>query len=209
MRTRVLAFISKMSSRFFYELLPVALASVAGAMLVNNINRPISPSVVVQAPAPAADAVLQTLRDEHELVVDYLKRDAEAKRPDADKVRAIEPPYAPPPPESRPAKARLAVESKAWPLPPPRPAPEAVPGEPLLLGANPTVTSPASTSAPPPDGWPAGWPIRRPHVARAVRDFVVNVALLPGRALEAGLPDDWPRPPLPPLESSLTSSHPN
>ena len=63
MLTRSLAFISKISSKFLHEVMPVALASVMGTMLVNHYTRqPASPSVVVQAPPPpvSADAVLQT-----------------------------------------------------------------------------------------------------------------------------------------------------
>lgn len=40
MRSGDLDFISKMSSKFLRELLPVALASVVGAIFVNNINPP-------------------------------------------------------------------------------------------------------------------------------------------------------------------------
>jgi hypothetical protein len=58
MRTGVLAFISKMSSKFLRELLPVALASVVGGHLRQQHQSPASHSVVVQASAPP-DAVLQ------------------------------------------------------------------------------------------------------------------------------------------------------
>jgi len=80
--------ISKISSKFFHEVMPVALASVIGTMLVNHYSRqPISPPVVVQATPPAsAEAMFQTLRDEQVLIADYLRRDADAKR-DADVAR--------------------------------------------------------------------------------------------------------------------------
>ena len=59
----------KLSSRFAYELLPVTAASVIGALLVNHYSRqPPSASVVVQAPSASEDAMVQSLREEHELI---------------------------------------------------------------------------------------------------------------------------------------------
>ena len=73
-----LGFLSKASTKFFHEVAPVALASVIGTMLVNHYShRVTAPSVVVQ---PPPDALLQTLHHEHQLIVDYLKRDAETKQ---------------------------------------------------------------------------------------------------------------------------------
>jgi hypothetical protein len=73
-----LGFFSKASTKFFHEVAPVALASVIGTMLVNHYShRMTAPSVVAQ---PPPDALLQTLHDEHQLIVDYLKRDAETKQ---------------------------------------------------------------------------------------------------------------------------------
>ena len=88
MPSGALGMISKISSKFFHEVMPVALASVIGTMLVNHYSRqPISPPVVVQATPPAsAEAMFQTLRDEQVLIADYLRRDADAKR-DADAAR--------------------------------------------------------------------------------------------------------------------------
>ena len=55
MPSGALGMISKISSKFFHEVMPVVLASVIGTMLVNHYSRqPASPSVVVQAPPPAA-----------------------------------------------------------------------------------------------------------------------------------------------------------
>ena len=49
---RALDFMAKVSSRFAYEILPVTMASVIGAMLVNHYShQPPSPPIVVQAPA--------------------------------------------------------------------------------------------------------------------------------------------------------------
>jgi hypothetical protein len=79
MPSGALGTISKISSKFFHEVMPVVLASVIGTILVNHYSRqPISPPVVVQATPPAsAEAMFQTLRDEQVLIADYLRRDAE------------------------------------------------------------------------------------------------------------------------------------
>ena len=125
MPSGALGLISKVSSRFFHEVMPVVLASVIGTMLVNHYSRqPASPSVVVEPPPPAAsaEAMFQTLHDEHELIVDYLRRDAEAQHAAG---AARDP--APLPAsgvEDRPRKVRLVSTDKAAPRPLPRPAPE-------------------------------------------------------------------------------------
>ena len=90
-------FLSKVSGKFVHEVVPVALASVVGILLVNHYShRAALPAVVVQPPPPppAADAVFQALQDEHQLVVDYLKREADAKRvananPDGARIPAV------------------------------------------------------------------------------------------------------------------------
>jgi hypothetical protein len=54
MAIHALDFMAKVSSRFVHEILPVATASVIGAMLVNHYGRqPASPPIVIQA-APSA-----------------------------------------------------------------------------------------------------------------------------------------------------------
>ncbi len=51
MPSGALGLISKVSSKFFHEVIPVALASVIGTMLVNHYSRQAaSPSVTVQVP---------------------------------------------------------------------------------------------------------------------------------------------------------------
>jgi hypothetical protein len=52
MAIRALDFMTKVSSRFAYEILPVTTASVIGAMLVNHYShQPLSPPIVIQAPS--------------------------------------------------------------------------------------------------------------------------------------------------------------
>ena len=80
-RMNALGFFSKASTKFFHEVAPVALASVIGPILVNHYTHATAPSPVVVQPAPPRpdDAIVQTLHEEHQLIVDYLRRDAEAK----------------------------------------------------------------------------------------------------------------------------------
>ena len=82
MAIRALDFMAKVSSRFVHEILPVATASVIGAMLVNHYGRqPASPPIVIQAPPSASeDAMVQSLRDEHELIANFVKRREEFVR---------------------------------------------------------------------------------------------------------------------------------
>jgi hypothetical protein len=120
--------VAKVSSRFVHEILPVATASVIGAMLVNHYGRqPAASAVVVQAqPSPSEDALVQSLRDDHELIAGFIKhrqeQEMDAKRweSSARQVAFVAPtPLAvvdPPLPEPRPAAAQKAIA---------RPAPKA------------------------------------------------------------------------------------
>ena len=114
---------AKVSSRFVHEILPVATASLIGAMLVNHYGRQPA-SVVVQAqPSASEDAMVQSLREEHELIADFMKRREEfaKRRQEMDAERsggatqaasvALTPfPVVDPPPrEPRPATAPKAV----------------------------------------------------------------------------------------------------
>src|ERR1700689_1997666 len=99
MAIRALDFMAKVSSRFFHEILPVAMASVIGAMLVNHYGRqPASSPIVIQAPPSASeDAMVQSLREEHELIASFMKRnqeresDAERSGSDATQVVSVGP----------------------------------------------------------------------------------------------------------------------
>jgi hypothetical protein len=199
MPSDALGSISKISSKFFHEVMPVALASVIGTMLVNHYSRqPASPSVVVQAPQPpaSAEAVLQTLHEEHELIVDYLRRDA-----DAALVRGSP---AAPAVEDRPNKVRTVSAERATPRPPPRPAPEK-----QIAARDPEPLAPVLlvTAAPLPPAEPAAArPARSAGVVDTVRDWAFNISALPGRALALRLFDDPPAPPLP-LPVGLQVSH--
>jgi hypothetical protein len=76
MAIRALDLVTKLSSRFAYEILPVTIASVIGAVLVNHYgHQPASPPIVIQAsPSASEDAMVQSLREEHELIASFMKR---------------------------------------------------------------------------------------------------------------------------------------
>jgi hypothetical protein len=201
MPSNALGMISKTSSKFFHEVMPVALASVIGTMLVNHYSRqPASPSIVVQAPPPAArEAMFQTLRDEHELIVDYLRRDADAQR--AAEAARDRPPPAAPAVEDRPNKVRLVSAEKAAPHPPQKSAPEKAiaPRDPEPLAPVLAVTA---TPLPPAESV-AATPAKSAGVVDSVRDWIVNVSLTPARALAPRLFGDRPTPPMPVTVSDL------
>ena len=205
MPSGALGTISKISSKFFHEVMPVMLASVIGTVVVNHYSRqPASQPVIVQAPpSPAsADAVFQALRDEHELITDYLKRDADAKR-DADSIRGPAPPAAPVV-EDRSIKIHPVSVEKAALRPPPKPAPEK-----KIAARDP--------EPPPPDLAIVAPPARAefievtakvdPGVVGTVRDWIVNVSALPARALALRPFGQPPTPPLPVPGSDLQRIH--
>jgi len=206
MAIRALDLMSKLSSRFAYEILPVTVASVIGAMLVNHYSRqPPSPPIVIQAPPSASeDAVVQSLREEHELIASFMKRnrekasDPERSRSAATQVASLAPPplslVDPPLPEPRPAAqktiARLAPKPAARKklAPAPQSDPPAIASE----------STPLLASAPPPaqiEAEPRPRPIIR--VAGEVREWVADVAQASGRVVFLpGLPDWSSVPPL-------------
>ena len=71
--------LSRFFSKFVFELLPAALASVIGAALLSHYGQPANRPTVVMA-APAGEETMAMLRDEHALIVEFLKQDAAKRR---------------------------------------------------------------------------------------------------------------------------------
>jgi hypothetical protein len=186
----VLGFLSKASTKFFHEVAPVALASVIGTILVNHYSRHAAPaSVVVQPPPPPPDAIVQTLHDEHQLIVDYLKRDAEAKQAMSDEGSPARAAPAAPVAKDGPARSRVASGEKAAPRP--RPKLEKA-QDPLPLG--PDLASPPAPEPPPmADGLLA----EGSNMASAAGGLVVAAWRYPGRALPKLTLADLPAAPWP------------
>jgi hypothetical protein len=203
MTIRALDFVTKVSSRFAYEILPVTVASVIGAVLVNHYgHQPPSPPIVIQAPPSASeDAMVQSLREEHELIASFMKRNHEtANDPEGSgsatmqvaslaplPLSLVDPPLPEPRPAAQKAGARLApklaARKKYAPSeapPPPQAAPVVVSELPPLLASSPP---PARIEFEP-------RPRRIFRVAGEVREWVADVAQASGRvAFLPGLPD--------------------
>jgi hypothetical protein len=64
-------------SKLLYKLLPAAIASVIGAMLISHYARTsvVTPAAAVATPASAE--MMQLVRDDHQLIVKYLKKENE------------------------------------------------------------------------------------------------------------------------------------
>jgi hypothetical protein len=209
MAIRVLDLMAKVASRFVHEILPVALASVIGALVVNHYGRePASPSIVVQAqPSASENAIAQSLREDHELIASFMKRTQEREIDDkrsesvGTQVASVAPfplPVADPPlPEPRPATpqkvvARLAPKAVARKKSAPMEAPAPQPDLPALASENPPVL----VSSPPPaqlEFEPRARPMIR--LAGAVWEWAADVAEAPGRVAFVPRWPDWASPP--------------
>ena len=171
-----LGFLSKASTKFFHEVAPVALASVIGTILVNQYSHRTAPApIVVQASAQPPDAIVQTLYDEHQLIADYLKRDADAKQAARDEGSLARAAPAVPAAKDGPAKPRVASGEKAAPRP--RPKVERA-RDPLPLSSD-LASLPAPASPPA----PASWIEEGSNMASAVGGLAVAAWQYSGQAL--------------------------
>jgi hypothetical protein len=171
-----LGFLSKASTKFFHEVAPVALASVIGTVLVNQYSHRTAPApIVLQAPAQPPDAIVQTLQDEHQLIVDYLKRDSDAKQATRDEGSV--PRAAPAAPAAKDGAARPRVASGEKAAPRPRPKLERA-RDPLLL--DPDLAGLPAPESPPA---PASWIEEGSNMASAVGGFAVAAWQYSGQAL--------------------------
>jgi hypothetical protein len=184
MVTDGLAVVSKLSTKFVHEALPVALATVVGTLLVNHYcGRQASPPVVVQAASPAnADELVKTLRDEQAVIAEYLKHEAEAAPAKSAPALATKPIVTtyiaddPPEPPARPAALR-----KAAPRPTAKVAADkkpAVAPPPVPVAVDHSEESVATQSD-------AGWtpPVRAEGAIAAVHDWIGSASGLPARVL--------------------------
>jgi hypothetical protein len=189
-RMGALGFLSKASTKFFHEVTPVALASVIGTVLVNHYSHGTAPQpIIVQPPPHPLDAVVETLRDEHQLIVDYLKRDAQAKQATTDEGGPGRTATAAPAVKEGPTRPRVASKEKTGPRP--RPKAETV-QDPLPLG--PDLASPPAPESPPAA---ANLILEGSNIVGAVGGLVAAAWEYPGQALPklslADLPAaSWP-----------------
>jgi hypothetical protein len=204
MAIRALDLVTKLSSRFAYEILPVTMASVIGAVLVNHYgHQPPSPPIVVQAPASTSEsAIAQSLRDEHEFIAAFMKRDQEnASGEDrvasaAMQVSSLAPPplslVDPPLPEPRPVTqktaARLTPKPAVRKKSAPQEAPALEPDPPVI------ISEPVPLHAAPPSPVQIEFeprPRRIFRVASALGGWVADVAQAPARVAFIPRWPDW------------------
>jgi hypothetical protein len=160
--------LSRFYSKLFYELLPAATASAVGGMVFNHYTKaPVAPPAAAIV-SPASAELLQMVRDEHAVFVDYLKKNAETRQQaelaaeqDAKRISAAEQAAR----EARAAETRaLALAAHAAEKPDRKLAAKqpalhpdrAIPSEPLQLHAMAAITAPlqpaAALTAPPTHG---------------------------------------------------------
>ena len=215
MAIRALDLVTKLSSRFAYEILPVTMASVIGAVLVNHYNhQPPSPPIVIQSPPSASEnAIAQSLHEEHEFIAAFMKRDQEnasgGDRPAsaAAQIASLVPQSLlladPPMPEPRPAaqkmSARLAPKTVVR-------KKSALAEAPALEHDAPAVASESSPlqAAPPPPAQIEFEPRPRRifRVASAFGGWVADVAQAPARVAFIPRWPDWSS--MPPLNRPLS-----
>ena len=209
MAIHVLNSMGKLASRFVHELLPVALASVIGTLVVNHYARqPASPSVVFQAqPSASENAIAQSLREEHELIASFVKltqdktndKHSESVGSEVASVATL-PSFARRSAhpraatcggaESGRANSRQKLRSEKGSA-----TTEAPPSELDLAKVAPD--SPPMLASPPPAAQLAFEPRARPiiRLAGAVRGWAADVAQAPGRVAFAPRWPDWPSAP--------------
>ena len=214
MAIRALDLMAKVSSRFAYEILPVATASVIGAMLVNHYGRqPTSSPIVIQAqPSASEDAMVQSLREEHELIASWMKRNqqgdmsGERSASGLMQVASVAPaPLSivdPPLPEPRPAGQKAAAKL----APKPAARKKSAPAEMTSFPAAPPAIASEAPQLPdflPPPAQIEPEPRARPliRVAGAMGGWVADVAQAPVRVAFLPRLPDWPS--MPPLVRTL------
>jgi hypothetical protein len=215
MTIRALDLVAKVSSRFVYEILPVAMASVIGAMLVNHYGRqPASPPIVIQAqPSASEDAMVQSLREEHELIASFVKRNQERESDpehsgiDATQVASVAPNSLslvdPPVPEPRPVAQKAVVRLAPKPAARKKSSPAEAPASQPDSTAVATEAPPLLASLPPPariEPEPRARRIIR--VADALGEWVADVAQAPARVAFLPRWSDWSS--MPPLIRPLS-----
>ena len=77
---RARGLLSQFLRKFIHDGLPVALAGAIGTMLFGQLGRPSAPPPLPAVQQPASDATMELMREEHALVLDLLKRQAETTR---------------------------------------------------------------------------------------------------------------------------------
>ncbi len=222
---RQFPFLSRFFSKLFYELLPAAIVSGVGGMLfshyVNPFSHYASPPIVTPAAieTPVSAEMIQMVRDEHGLIVDYLKKYTEARQQadraveqEARRVKAAERPAMARPAETRAVTiATHITEKPETKVPTKQPAQypdKAVMGEPLRMASLAPQVQPVVQPAVPPAKLVTPAADSDENIVKIkLRVVAATVERIPflGSSVAEWLSGDVPPPPLPPVGSP--SSH--
>ncbi len=185
---RILTFLKRFSAEFALRIAPAALASVIGGFLFTQYGSvPTAPAAVAQ-PSKAGEEMMQMVRDAHDLLVDYLRKEADARRHEvAQAQQAVEAQKAmtlakaeAPKPVKLAQKPKLEI-AKLEPakVEPPKLAERMPPVEPLRL-------EPVSLETPPRTGIVNAVTSRVQAAGSGAWGLVVGAAKLPGRIWSVG-----------------------
>lgn len=110
-------FLKRFWTEFALRIVPAALASVIGGVLFTQYGMAPPAPAAVQQSSRAGEEMMQMVRDEHDLIVDYLRKEADARRrevaeaqsaAEAQKVQALARAEAPKPAKVQKPKAEIA-----------------------------------------------------------------------------------------------------
>jgi hypothetical protein len=196
---RARGLLSQFLRKFIHDGLPVALAGAIGTMLFGQLGRPSAPPPAPVMQQPASDATMELMREEHALVLDLLKRQAETTRvANSAQENALEAKQLAAAADERAARAR-ASPAKAPPISAAKPIhhKEMAAGDPLPL----TPPAPTAGNAAAPAVVDKPEPAGSSHVIGKLFGWASAVARLPGRLWGATerLIEDVPGTTLPPL----------
>jgi hypothetical protein len=177
---RLKSLLKRLFDKIVHDAMPAALASILGGLLLTHFNIDRAPQPVTVKVMQASPEMMQLLRDEHGLMVDFAKEQAagEKNRSGTEQVD-----------RNDATEASMAPPAQVMPTPPlPRPMPVvalAVPKPAAPRSKNPVVAVSQPASAPSQPAGPAPQPEPQPVAARAdnsllaktigIKDQVVSV----------------------------------
>ena len=80
--------LKRLLTKLVHDVLPAALASVIGGFLFTHLQLGRLPEPVAAQVAPASDEMMQLLRDEHGLIISFIRRASLTKRSSCTRMKA-------------------------------------------------------------------------------------------------------------------------
>jgi len=199
---RQFPFLSRFSSKLVYELLPGAIISGVGGIMLNQYY--VKPPVAVTVAVPASAEIVQAMHNEQTRLIDYLAKTNEA-RPQIEAVAhqdSTEPEPAEPQVArtAKPAEAKAGRAEKSEKRMASKPQRQTPAGQPLQLTQAPSSTPSAQPTVQPMPAPPVTAQRDDNVVIAKLRDITTTVQQIPARVRSAVTwsPDDFPpRPPMP------------